>query len=270
MAHTIYMDLMADRRVLVTGVGSTGTLGHGIARAFAVEGAHLAVAGRSKGRIRAAASDIASAAPPAAASPAAAPRVAAIVCDPLDAASIRDGASRAADALGGLDVLVACVQTVCGPSALPDTSPDALALALRSSVESVSAWADAARPHLAASPSASIVVVVPAPVPPPSVPVGALLPAVSGAVSGLVRDLSARLAPDAVTVNAVCPLARTAQTDKWAATFDGTAGEVVSSIPLGRLGDIPSDIAPACIFLASESARYITGQTLHADGGATL
>ena len=270
---------MADRRVLVTGVGSTGTLGHGIARAFAAEGAHLAVAGRSKGRIRAAASDIASAAPPAPASPpdlsppappAAAPRVAAIVCDPLDAASIRDGASRAADALGGLDVLVACVQTVCGPSALPDTSPEALALALRSSVESVSAWADAARPHLAASPSASIVVVAPAPVPPASVPVGALLPAVSGAVSGLVRDLSARLAPDAVTVNAVCPLARTAQTDKWAAEFDGAFDGVVSSIPLGRLGDIPSDIAPACIFLASESARYITGQTLHADGGAML
>ncbi len=44
---------------------------------------------------------------------------------------------------------------------------------------------------------------------------------------------------------------------------------IAAGVPLGRLGE-PADIAGAMLFLASDAARYITGQTLVVDGGATL
>lgn len=40
--------------------------------------------------------------------------------------------------------------------------------------------------------------------------------------------------------------------------------------PMGRMGDPERDIAPAALFLASEGARYVTGNTLHVDGGAHI
>jgi NAD(P)-dependent dehydrogenase (short-subunit alcohol dehydrogenase family) len=44
----------------------------------------------------------------------------------------------------------------------------------------------------------------------------------------------------------------------------------VAAIPMGRLGDPRLDIAPAVLFLATDDARYITGQTLGVDGGTFL
>jgi 3-oxoacyl-[acyl-carrier protein] reductase len=44
----------------------------------------------------------------------------------------------------------------------------------------------------------------------------------------------------------------------------------VAAIPAGRLGDLHLDIAPAVLFLATDDARYITGQTLCVDGGLFL
>jgi NAD(P)-dependent dehydrogenase (short-subunit alcohol dehydrogenase family) len=40
--------------------------------------------------------------------------------------------------------------------------------------------------------------------------------------------------------------------------------------PLGRLGDPETDVAPVALFLASDDARFVTGQVIHADGGAHL
>ena len=50
----------------------------------------------------------------------------------------------------------------------------------------------------------------------------------------------------------------------------GRGAEVVAAIPAGRLGDPHLDIAPAVLFLATDDARYITGQTLGVDGGLFL
>jgi NAD(P)-dependent dehydrogenase (short-subunit alcohol dehydrogenase family) len=44
----------------------------------------------------------------------------------------------------------------------------------------------------------------------------------------------------------------------------------MASRPLGRLGDPEQDIAPVAVFLASDDARFVTGEIVHADGGAHL
>lgn len=87
-------------------------------------------------------------------------------------------------------------------------------------------------------------------------------------VNGFIRNAALELAGDRVRVNGVEP--GMIRTPAMANLGDaGHAAAIARSVPLGRLGE-PTDIAGAMLFLASEQAAYITGQTLVVDGGATL
>ncbi|MGC8114471.1 SDR family oxidoreductase [Metapseudomonas otitidis] len=87
-------------------------------------------------------------------------------------------------------------------------------------------------------------------------------------VNGFIRNAALELAGDRVRVNGVEP--GMIRTPAMANLGDaGHAAAIARSVPLGRLGE-PADIAGAMLFLASEQAAYITGQTLVVDGGATL
>lgn len=87
-------------------------------------------------------------------------------------------------------------------------------------------------------------------------------------VNGFIRNAALELAGDRVRVNGVEP--GMIRTPAMANLGDaGHAAAIARSVPLGRLGE-PADIAAAMLFLASEQAAYITGQTLVVDGGATL
>jgi 3-oxoacyl-[acyl-carrier protein] reductase len=83
-------------------------------------------------------------------------------------------------------------------------------------------------------------------------------------IVGLTRGLSRQFAPHTL-VNAVAPNAiRTSMTE---AVFRQRGDTILSTIPLGRFGE-PAEIASVVVFLCSEGASYITGQTINVDGGA--
>jgi len=86
-------------------------------------------------------------------------------------------------------------------------------------------------------------------------------------VIGLTRTLAQELAGDSVRVNCVAPGAIETE------MFDAVPGKVkekfIRRIPLGRLGS-PGDVARLHLFLASDEAAYMTGQTVFCDGGITL
>ena len=86
-------------------------------------------------------------------------------------------------------------------------------------------------------------------------------------VIGLTRTLAQELAGDSVRVNCVAP--GVIETEM----FDAVPGKVkekfIRRIPLGRLGS-PADVARLHLFLASDEASYMTGQTVFCDGGITL
>jgi len=95
--------------------------------------------------------------------------------------------------------------------------------------------------------------------------------AAKSGVIGLMRGLAAEVAADGVRVNAVSPgYVRTAQLLSEEHSL-GPAGaeQAAARVPLGRIGE-PEDIAEVILFLASASARYITGQVIVADGGLAI
>jgi NAD(P)-dependent dehydrogenase (short-subunit alcohol dehydrogenase family) len=86
------------------------------------------------------------------------------------------------------------------------------------------------------------------------------------AVIHLTRQMAAELAP-AVRVNAVAP--GIVRTHLAKALWENFEDRLKEALPLGRIGE-PDDIADAILFLANDSARWITGQTLVIDGGAQI
>jgi NAD(P)-dependent dehydrogenase (short-subunit alcohol dehydrogenase family) len=94
--------------------------------------------------------------------------------------------------------------------------------------------------------------------------------AAKAGVTGLTRTLALELAPYRVTVNCVAPgFIDTALTRFSTPEGSPERTKLVSGIPLGRVGK-PEDVAYAVLFLASDEASWITGQTLFVCGGLTV
>ncbi|MFD1423492.1 3-oxoacyl-[acyl-carrier-protein] reductase [Laceyella tengchongensis] len=84
---------------------------------------------------------------------------------------------------------------------------------------------------------------------------------------GLTKTTAKELASRGITVNAIAP--GFIETDMTSVLDESLKEQMRSEIPLGYYGT-PQDIAEAVKFLASDSARYITGQTIHVDGGMVM
>ncbi len=84
---------------------------------------------------------------------------------------------------------------------------------------------------------------------------------------GMSKSLAQELASRGITVNSLAPgFIETAMTD---ALDEGQHEKLLGSIPLGRMGT-PGDIAAGVVYLCSEEASYVTGQTLHINGGMAM
>ncbi len=100
-------------------------------------------------------------------------------------------------------------------------------------------------------------------------PVFAASAAAKAALEALVRALAIELAEGGATVNAVAPGFIRKDSRAHAALAPEALAQQLARIPLARLGE-PAEIAEAVAFLAGEAAGYITGQTLHVDGGLVM
>lgn len=97
---------------------------------------------------------------------------------------------------------------------------------------------------------------------------GAHYAASKAGIVGFTKALALELAPHGITVNAICP----GVTDTAQPRGHSTEEELYArgrQIPLGRIGQ-PQDLVGPAVFLATERARYITGQTLFVNGGGIM
>ena len=93
-----------------------------------------------------------------------------------------------------------------------------------------------------------------------------------GAVNLLSKSMAVELAPDNIRVNCVAPvMGATGLLEAFMGMPDTPENreKFIATIPLGRLSD-PTDIAKACLYLASDDANFITGVVLEVDGGRTI
>lgn len=88
--------------------------------------------------------------------------------------------------------------------------------------------------------------------------------AAKAGVIGMTKSAARELSSRGITVNCIAP--GFIDTDMTRELSDEVRSELIKGIPLGELGRA-EDIANAAVFLASEGAAYMTGQTLHVDGG---
>jgi 3-oxoacyl-[acyl-carrier protein] reductase len=84
---------------------------------------------------------------------------------------------------------------------------------------------------------------------------------------GLVKSLAQEYAKRSITANCIAPgFIATPMTDKL---NEKQRDAILGRVPAGRLGE-PADVAAATVYLASDEASYVTGQTLHVNGGMAM
>ncbi len=254
--------LLASKRALVTG-GASG-IGQAIVRAFARAGARVAVTDRDGEAAAALAREIGGSA------------IAARL-DVTSAAETEQVFGRAFAELGGLDILAANagISTMNPVVDLSEAEWDSnMAVNAKgvflSNQAAVRRWLAAGTPGVIVN-TASLAGKIGAPL---LAHYSASKFAVVGFTQALAREVSGR----GIRVNCVCPgFVRTGMQERevaWEAKLRGLApeavrGEYVAQTPLGRLQE-PEDVADIVLFLASDLARFLTGEAVNASGGVLM
>lgn len=88
------------------------------------------------------------------------------------------------------------------------------------------------------------------------------------AIRGMSKVAALEWGRHNIRVNVVCPYAETESIKTWSEWDPKTYERTVRAVPLGRLGDVGTDIGPVVCFLLSDEAAFVTAQTIMADGGA--
>ena len=89
-------------------------------------------------------------------------------------------------------------------------------------------------------------------------------------IRGLSRVAATEWGADEINVNVVCPLAWTAQLENWADQYPEAFEANVKMPPMGHYGDVEKEIGRACVALASPDMKYMTGETITLEGGLGL
>ena len=245
---------MAGRAVVVT--GATRGIGKGIARVFAGAGARVLIVGRDAEAAKATVAELS-------ATGAEASYLLADVSRREDCQRI---AEAAAERFGGIDVL--CANAGIFPAAplaeMTDENIDeVLGTNLRGTILSV----QACLPALAASGHGRVVLTSSITGPITGFPGWAHYGASKAGQLGFLRTAAIELAASGVTINAVLP--GNIVTEGLDELGEEYQAQMAASIPLRRLGTV-EEIGHAALFLATDEAGYITGQTIVVDGGQVL
>jgi 3-oxoacyl-[acyl-carrier protein] reductase len=244
------MTHLAGKKALIT--GASGGIGGAIAKAFVAAGATIAISGTRVEALEALNHELGGAAK-------------ILPCNLTDAAAVDALPAQAEAALGGLDILV------CNAGVTKD------GLAMRMKDEDWQAVIDinltatfrlnraVLRPFM--KQRGGRIINISSVVAVRGNPGQANYCASKAGMIGMSKSLAAEVASRGITVNCIAPgFIKTAMTDQL---NEEQAKRITDNIPAGRFGT-PDDVAAGALFLAGDAAGYITGQTLHINGGLLM
>jgi 3-oxoacyl-[acyl-carrier protein] reductase len=242
------------RSVLVT--GGTAGIGKGIAACFAGAGARVAISGRDEKRGAAAAAELQSAGG----------EVIYVQGDVASSAGAEGMVSDVVERFGGLDVV--CANAGIFPSStLEEMSEEEIDAIFATNVKGTMLVVKAAIPALADSGHGRVILTSSITGPVTGFPGWSHYGATKAAQLGFLKTVAIELAKRRITVNAVMP--GNVVTEGLIELGDDYRRTMEASIPVGHLGTV-ADIGNAALFLATDEAGFITGQTIVVDGGQTL
>ncbi len=248
------MEISFKGKKVLVGGGSRG-IGRSIAHAFAASGADVAICARGSDGVKAAESELKQHGT----------KVFGIACDLGDEAQVARYVTESAKALGGIDVLVNNASGIgmqddeAGWQASVNIDLFATARATRAAIP----FLEKSKGSIINISSISGLMAVPRSLP---------YAAVKAALINYTMGQALALAPKEIRVNCIAPGSIEFPGGIWAnrkTEAPELYQRVLASIPWGRMG-APEEIAGVALFLASDLARWVTGQTIVADGGQSL
>lgn len=261
------MGVLTGKTAIITGGGRAvlndgrcGSIGYGIATAYAKEGANLVITGRNIKKLEDAKEEL--------------ERLYGIkvLAVQADVSSGKDNETmvaevvkQAMDAFGRIDVLVNNAQASASGVPLAEHTTEQFDLALYSGLYAAFYYMKACYPHLKETRGSVI-----------NFASGAGLfgnfgqcayAAAKEGIRGLTRVAATEWAKDGINVNIICPLAWTSQLEQFKAAYPDAFDKNVHTPPMGHFGDAETEIGRVCVQLASADFKYMSGETITLEGG---
>ena len=264
------MGFLKGKTAIITGGGRAvlsdgrcGSIGYGIATAYAKEGCNLVITGRNMNKLNEAKEEL--------------ERLYGIEVLPVQAdvsagadneAVVNNVVKMAIEKFGDIHVLINNAQASASGVTLADHTTAQFDLALYSGLYAAFYYMKACYPYLAKTQGSVI-----------NFASGAGLfgnfgqsayAAAKEGIRGLTRVAATEWGKDNINVNIVCPLAWTAQLEGWANAYPEAFKANVKMPPMGHYGDVENEIGRACVALASPDLKYMSGETITLEGGMGL
>lgn len=264
------MGFLTGKTAIITGAGratlsdgSCGSIGYGIATAYAKEGANLVVTGRNVKKLEDAKEEL--------------ERLYGIKVLPVQAdvsagadneAVVENVIKQTIDAFGRIDVLINNAQASASGVTIEDHTTEQFDLAVYSGLYATYYYMKTCYPYLKETKGTVI-----------NFASGAGLfgnfgqcsyAAAKEGIRGLTRVAATEWGKDGINVNIVCPLAWTAQLENFQNAYPEAFKANVKMPPMGHYGDVEKEIGRACVGLASPDFKYLSGETITLEGGMGL
>lgn len=264
------MGFLSGKTAIITGAGKAtlsngecGSIGYGIATAYAKEGANLVITGRNMQKLLDAKEDLEAKY---------GIKVLAVQADVSvgadNEAVVQNVVKQAIDTFGDIHVLINNAQASASGVTLADHTTEQFDLAMYSGLYATFYYMKACYPYLAKTKGSVI-----------NFASGAGLfgnfgqcayAAAKEGIRGLTRVAATEWGKDGINVNIVCPLAWTAQLEKFQQAYPEAFEKNVKMPPMGHYGDVEMEIGRACVQLASPDFKFMSGETITLEGGMGL
>lgn len=261
------MSFLKGKTAIITGGGratladgSCGSIGYGIATAYAKEGANLVITGRNVQKLEDAKTELEKKYNI---------KVLAVQADISAGADnesiVNNVIKQTIDTFGHIDVLINNAQASASGVTLAEHTTDQFNLAMYSGLYAAFYYMKACYPYLKETKGSVI-----------NFASGAGLfgnfgqcayAAAKEGIRGLTRVAATEWGPDGINVNIVCPLAWTSQLENFEKAYPDAFKANVKMPPMGHYGNVETEIGRVCVQLASPDFKYMTGETLTLEGG---